>query len=212
MTVRVKRNLGLTVIVTLILISGVVMFARSMQASTIINAGDDSFTTGTGSQSSFSFPAGFFGTGSQALNVTVTMVSDGFPDTVIHRESDVSVPGSTNLTLKTLALKSSSPVAVTFADSSVQYWNLKAVQDPSRSSAGSLSLNTDNTGTSTLNISYLLKADRNGVVLTKSDCPTINFSSCSMTWSGSGTSVVIKPAPGSGHQAPNHAHIVLPPG
>lgn len=187
MKAHVKKNMGMTVIVSLILMAGVAMFVynlRIAKASTIVPAGDDNFSTGSGTQAQLAFSAGDFGSGSQALTVTVSMVSNAFPDTVVHRDSDITNSGTTSLSLKTLALKSSSPVAVQFADGSTQYWDITTFPDSSRPSAGSLTLNADGTGTANLTINYSLHMSRNGVTLTKTGIPATTFGSCSFSgWS-----------------------------
>jgi hypothetical protein len=207
MKARIKRNMGLTVIVGLITIGGVAIFARNLQADTVLPLGDDSFTTGSGSQSAVSFPADFFGAGSLAINTTLNMVSAASPDTVVHRDSDVHVPGSTTLTLTTLELKSSSQLAVPFQNGSTQYWNVRASADPYRASTGSLTLNLGGTGTAGLSVNFILNCERNGVTVSKFDCPPIVFSPVgnNVTWWGNPVKFIVR------HQAPNHAHPVQPP-
>ena len=207
MKARIKKNMGLTIIVALIIIGGVAMFARNLQADTVLPQGFDYFTTGSGSQTSVSFPADFFGSGSLALNATLNMVSAASPDTAVYRQSDVHVPGSTALTLTTLELKSSSQLMVQFQNAPTQYWNVSASADPYRASTGSLALNLGGTGTASLNVNYILNCERNGVIVTKLDCPPIVFAPVgnNVTWWGNPIKFIVR------HQAPNHAHPVQPP-
>ena len=207
MKVRLKRNMGLAVIVALIVIGGVAMFARNLQADTVLFAGYDYFNTGSGSQTAVSFPAEFFGTGSVAINATLNMVSAASPDTAVYRDSDVHVPGSTTLTLTTLELKSSSQLAVPFTDGPTQYWNVRASADPYRASTGNLTLNLGGTGSSSLTVNYILICERNGITVTKTDCPPIVFTPVgnNVTWWGNPVKFIVR------HTAPDHAHPVQPP-
>jgi hypothetical protein len=197
MKAYVKKNMGLTIIVSLILMAGVAMFVYNLRianADTIVLAGDDNFSTGSGSQAQLTFANGDFGAGSLGFTVTVSMVSNAFPDTVVHRDSNITNSGTTNLTLKTLALKSSSPVAVHFSDNSVQYWDISTAPDPSRPSAGTLTLNSDGTGTANLTINYILHMSRNGTTLTKTGIPSNNFGSCNFSgWSSNNRTFVCPP-------------------
>jgi hypothetical protein len=209
MKVHLKKNLGLTVIVSLILIAGFAMFARNLQADTVIPEGDDTFNTGNGTQAQFSFPAGFFGSGSLAFTATLNMVSDGFPDTVVHRQSAISVPGSTSLELSSLSLKANSQLAVPFQGGATQYWNVKARKNPNLASSGNMTLYSNGTGTASLTVNYVLLCERNGVTVTKDDCPPIVFTPPSgapnnVTWSLP-WKIIVK------HQAPTHAHLPVPP-
>jgi hypothetical protein len=209
MKMYVKRNMGLTIIVTLILISGVAMFAhnlRTARAGTVVPIGNDTFSTGTGSQAQFSFAAGDFGPGSQAFTTSVTMVSNAYPDTVIHRDSAIAVPGTSNLTLQTLSMRGSSAIAVPFSDGSIRYGYISTAPDSSTPSAGTMNLTGEGTGNVTLNIHYVLNVTCGSYSGTKGG-QSISFGTCSINgWTCSGGTFCLPPQ--LPHQAAFDAHVV----
>ena len=208
MKARVKKNMGLTIIVALIIIGGVAIFARNLQADTVLPSGDDSFTTGSGSQTAVFFPADFFGPGSLEINnTTLNMVSASSPDTIVHRDADIHVPGTSTLTLTKLELKSSSQLVVNFSNAPPQYWNVRASADPNMPSTGSLDLSIGGTGRASLTVNYVLICDRNGVTKVKNQCPPIVFTPVgnNVTWWGNPVKFIVR------HQIPTHIHPVQQP-
>src|SRR5262245_54170855 len=123
-----QANKLLSVVVLLILGAAAVIVWRA-NAATVVPAGVDQFQTPPNATSfePWNLPAGFFtnaaGSSSNAISTTVYYKGgDPVPgysaDTVIKRESSVTVPGSTALTVIGIRFVSTSPVAVSFADGS----------------------------------------------------------------------------------------------
>src|ERR687895_361147 len=125
--------LGLAFLVGVVLVVGLFVTTKSSATANIfIPRGDDEFeTTGNGETyhnfSASKIPANFFGPGSNEYSGVVPLV--GVPlgagsdvDTVIHRNQDVSVPGSptTTLTMTGLSLTSINPITVTYSNSTLQ--------------------------------------------------------------------------------------------
>jgi hypothetical protein len=121
--------------------------------TTFVAAGDDEFeTTGNGETyhnfSASPIPANFFGPGSQQYTGVVPLV--GVPinpgvsdvDTVIHRNQDVLVPGSTTLTMTALNLKSINPITVTYSGGGSETWNVQVNLSAFKASTGSMTINS----------------------------------------------------------------------
>src|ERR1700750_1866420 len=98
MKTALRKNLGLTLVVGLIVFMGATAFVmRGAGASVVVPAGYDTFTTPADAQTYDSFsshpiPAGFFGSGSLQYTGTLTLKGGppvdpsrfGSADTVIH--------------------------------------------------------------------------------------------------------------------------------
>jgi hypothetical protein len=155
--------LGLAFLVGMALLVGLFVTTKSTAAvTTFIPAGDDAFETTNNGESYHNFaaspvPAGFFGTGSQAYSGLVPM--EGVPlnpgsdvDTVIHRNQDVLVPGSTTLKMTGLSLKSINPITVTYSNGSQEAWNVRVGLSSLKASTGSMTIGSGGTFDSSLSV------------------------------------------------------------
>jgi len=209
-----RRNRGLTIILGLLLVVGIaVLVQRKMHAAQIIPAGTDYWSTaGDGTtNSTLSFPAGFFGTGSLAYSGAVTLTGNGSPDTKVQRLDDISVPGTSRLQMTLLSLKTTSPITVTYADNHTEQWNVNVGLDSNNPSTGSITLNADgSSGSSNLNVIPSYTATRVGDGTQKTFSPVVtiplNCPNPTLKWSFNGA-FKITAAP---HQIPNHAHVPSP--
>jgi hypothetical protein len=144
--------LGLAFLVGMALVVGLLLTTNNTSAqSTFIQHGDDEFeTTGNGETyhnfAASPIPANFFGPGSNQYTGVVPLV--GVPlnpavsdvDTVIHRNQDVWVPGSTTLTMTQLNLASINPITVTYTGGASETWNVQVNLSDLKASTGSMTI------------------------------------------------------------------------
>ena len=212
MRTALRKNLGLTLVVGLIVVLGTAALVwRGAGASVVVGAGYDTFTTPADAQTHDSFSshpidAGFFGSGSLQYTGTVTLKGGppvdqaqfGSADTVIHRLQDVTVPGDTALAVQGLSFVSASPITVQFSDGHSEQWNVTVNQSPTNS-GGTMHFNSDGTFNSSLSIYPKYTFTRTGSTTRVLDTGSgggaapINLSSSNGTWSQSGSVTVINP-------------------
>lgn len=207
-----KKNLGLTLVVTLItVLCGAALVVRSVGANpVVVEKGYDTFTTPDNAQtfddfSSHPTEAGFFGPGSQPFTGRVTFKGGapinpslyGSADTVIERRQAVEVPGDTTLEVVGISFVSASPITVNYYPRGSTTCNVTVGKSTVRTSGGSMHFNADGTFTSSLTIypkytfncangTYTLDT---GATLSHS----INLSSTNGTWGQSGRVTVVNP-------------------
>jgi hypothetical protein len=156
--------LALMLLVAAVVLVGV--STRSRAALPIVPKGDDLFETTGDGQTYHNFanapiPAGTFtsnsGSPSLAYNQNVPLV--GVPlgagsdtDTVIARNDDVNVPGTTSLTMTGLSLDSISPLTITYANGTTEQWKMHVSLSAFKSSTGSMAINSNGTFDSTLKV------------------------------------------------------------
>ena len=156
--------LALALLVGAVVLVGV--STRSRAALPIVPKGDDLFETTGDGQTYHNFanapiPAGTFtsnsGSPSLAYNQNVPLV--GVPlgagsdtDTVISRNDDVNVPGSTSLTMTGLSLDSISPLTITYANGTTEQWKMHVSLSAFKSSTGSMTIHSGGTFDSTLKV------------------------------------------------------------
>src|SRR5690242_4000513 len=147
--------LGMSFLLGIVLVAGLAVTTRSKAAPSIfIPAGDDNFETTRNGETYHNFqaspvPAGFFGTGSQQYAGTVPLV--GVPlnplvndnDTTIHRNSDVSTPGSTTITMTALSLAGINSISVSYDDGHKEDWTVTVGLSSVKTSGGSMSFSAD---------------------------------------------------------------------
>lgn len=213
MRTALRKNLGLTMVVGLIVVMGAAaLVLRGAGATVVVAAGYDTFTTPADAQTYDSFSshpiqAGFFGTGSLQYTGTATLKGGppvdstqwGSSDTVIHRLNDVTVPGDTALAVQGISFVSASPITVQYSDGHTEDWNVSVSQSTVTSSAGTMHFNSDGTFTSSLSIYPKYTFTRTGSTTRTLDTGSsggsapINLSSSNGTWSQSGSVTVINP-------------------
>lgn len=170
--------LGMAFVVGVALVIGLSLTSRSKAALPFIEKGDDLFETTGDSQTYHNFanapiPAGFFtsnsGSPSLAYNQNVPLVGRPLSplsdiDTIIHRNQDVDVPGTTTLTMTGLSLDSIAPLTITYADGSTENWRMHVGLSAFKSSTGSMSIGSDGTFDSTLKVwpKFTFKSDLDG--------------------------------------------------
>ncbi len=156
--------LGLVFVVGALLLVG--LSTRSNAALPIIPKGDDLFETTGDGQTHHNFanapiPAGFFtsnsGSPSQAYSLDVPLVGKPLTtgsdiDTIIARNDDVNVPGTTSLTMTGLSLDSISPLTITYANGTTEQWSMHVSLSALKSSTGSMTINSSGTFDSTLKV------------------------------------------------------------
>lgn len=156
--------LGLLFVVGALLLVG--LSTRSKAALPIIPKGDDLFETTGDGQTHHNFanapiPAGFFtsnsGSPSQAYSLDVPLVgkpltSGSDIDTIISRNDDVNVPGTTSLTMTGLSLDSINPLTITYANGTTEQWKMHVSLSALKSSTGSMTINSSGTFDSTLKV------------------------------------------------------------
>ena len=144
--------LGMAFLVGMALVIGLLLTTNNTSAqSTFISHGDDEFeTTGNGETyhnfAASPIPANFFGPGSQQYTGVVPLV--GVPlnpavsdvDTVIHRNQDVWVPGSTTVTMTSLNLTGINPITVTYTGGGSEQWNVQVNLSDLKASTGSMTI------------------------------------------------------------------------
>ena len=148
------------------LVVGLFVTTNSGAQATFIPKGDDLFETTDDGQTHHNFgnepiPAGTFtsngGSPSLAFNGDVPLkgkpLSAGSDiDTIIARNQDVTVPGTTSLTMTGLSLESISPIKITYADGTHEYWQVHVGLSAFKSSTGSMSIGSGGTFDSTLKV------------------------------------------------------------
>lgn len=159
--------LGMAFLVAMGLVVGLFVTTKSKaDTSTFIAAGDDLFeTTGNGETfhnfSGDPIDAGFFtsnsGSPSLAYNQSVPLVGKPLStgsdiDTIIHRNNDVNVPGSTTLTMTGLSLDSISAITITYANGTTEDWDMHVGLSALKSSTGTMSIGSGGTFDSTLKV------------------------------------------------------------
>jgi hypothetical protein len=159
--------LGIVFLAVMTLLVGSFVMTKSGSAATpIIEDGDDLFeTTGDGETyhnfAGSPIPAGFFtsnsGSPSQAYSNSVPLVgkalSEGSQiDTIIHRNDDVNVPGTTSLTMTGLSLESIGNITITYANGTTENWKMQVGLSAFKSSTGSMTINSGGTFDSTLKV------------------------------------------------------------
>lgn len=213
MRTALRKNLGLTLVVGLIVLAGGMALAlRGAGAAVVVPAGYDTFVTPDDARSFDDFsshpvPADFFGKGSLAFKGRVTLKGGppvdstqfGSADTVIKRNNSVTVPGDTSLSVTGLSFVSAAPITVQFADGHTESWNVTVNASNTTGSAGSMRFNADGTFTSSLSIYPKYTFTRYGAAPRTLDTGSgggaapINLSSTNGTWSQSGSVTVINP-------------------
>ncbi|HTG86499.1 MAG TPA: hypothetical protein VL907_05685 [Pyrinomonadaceae bacterium] len=145
---------------------GLFVTSNSKAALPIIQHGDDLFET-TGNGETFHnfgnapIKAGFFtsnsGSPSLAYDQSVALVgkalTDGSEiDTIISRNDDVNVPGTTSLTMTGLSLESITPLTITYANGTQENWKMQVGLSAFKSSTGSMTIGSGGTFDSTLKV------------------------------------------------------------
>jgi len=158
--------LGVLLLVGMVVVLGLFVTTKTRAMSTFIPAGDDLFeTTGNGETyhnfAASPIPAGFFtsngGSPSQAYNDLVPLVGKPLSagsdiDTIIHRNEDVTTPGTTTLTMTGLSLESINPITITYSDGSSEAWSVHVGLSAFKSSTGSMSIGDGGTFDSSLKV------------------------------------------------------------
>lgn len=213
MRTALRKNLGLTLVVALIVVlGGTALMIKGVGASVVVPAGYDTFTTPADAQSYDNFSshpidAGFFGPGSLQYTGGLTLKGGppvdqtrwGSADTVIHRINDVTVPGDTTLTVQGLSFVSASPITVQFSDGHNEQWDVTVNASTATNSGGSMHFNSDGTFSSSLSIYPKYTFTRTGSTTRTLDTGSgggsapINLSSSNGTWSQSGSVTVVNP-------------------
>src|SRR5687767_2066063 len=156
--------LGLAFLVGAALLGGVFFNWKSEAQATVIPAGDDLFeTTGNGETyhdfGGAPIPAGTFtsnnGSPSLAYNQVVPLVGKPLStlsdiDTIISRNQDVTVPGTTSLTMTGLSLESIGTITITYADNTSENWSMHVGLSALKSSTGSMTIGSGGTFDSSL--------------------------------------------------------------
>jgi len=190
-----KARKMLSAVVLVIVAAAAVTLWRA-NAATVVSAGVDQFQTPANATSfePWNLPDGFFtnagGSTSNAVSTTVYYKGgDPVPgysaDTVIRRVSDVTVPGSTALSVVGIRFLSTSTVPVTFHDGSTVNYSISVKESGSVSSGGTMNLYADNSFDNTLDINR-------EYTCTAAGQPTKTFDSAALGWdpvhlSGEGT-------------------------
>ena len=142
--------LALAFLVGVGLVVGLFVTTRRAEAFTTILAGDDKFeTTDNGETyhnfSSSKIPEDFFGPGSQEYSGVVPLVGVPLPgqgdiDTIIHRNSNVTVPGSTTIKMTALSLRSINPITVHYDGGGTESWNVSVSLSAFKDSTGTMNI------------------------------------------------------------------------
>lgn len=143
--------IGLAFLVGMVLLVGLFVSTRKAAAFTVILAGDDKFETTNNGETYHNFqsskvPADFFGPGSleYAGNVPlegVPLPGQGNIDTIIHRDQNVTVPGSTTIRMTALSLKSINPITVNYCcGGAPESWNVFVGLSTFKASTGSMTI------------------------------------------------------------------------
>ena len=143
--------LGITLLAGMVLLVGLFVTTKSgAAATTIVNAGDDKFDTTANGETSHNFsaskiPANFFGPGSNEYSGVVPLEGVPLPgqgdiDTIIHRNQNVVVPGSTTITMTALSLKSINPITVTYSSGGSESWRVYVGLSAFKTSTGTMTI------------------------------------------------------------------------
>lgn len=144
---------GIALLVGLGLLAGLFVITNSGAAqATIVHAGDDKFETTANGETYHNFtaskiPANFFGPGSNEYSGVVPLEGVPLPnqgdiDTIVHRNSDVVVPGSTTIQMTELSLKSISPITVTYSGGGSESWAVFVNLSTFKASTGTMNIGT----------------------------------------------------------------------
>ena len=159
--------LGMAFFVGMALVAALFITSKSRAAqTTFVPAGDDQFETLPDGETYHNFsgnpiPQGFFNfdgkTTSNAYSGTVPLEGDPQPgdnniDTVIHRNQDVFVPGSTSIQIAKMSLKSSNPITVTYSDRASELWQVNVGLSAFHASTGTMTFNSGGTFDSSLGV------------------------------------------------------------
>ncbi|HEU4766431.1 MAG TPA: hypothetical protein VFS77_03625 [Pyrinomonadaceae bacterium] len=160
--------LTLATLVGLGLMVGLFITANSRAAmSTFIPAGDDKFETTNNGETYHNFQAspiaaGFFNFDGKGTSSPYSglVPLEGRPlanqeaavDTVIHRNNDVWVPGSTTIKITALSLVSINPITVTYSDRPAESWSVAVGLSDLQASTGTMSIGSGGTFDSSLNV------------------------------------------------------------
>jgi hypothetical protein len=159
------KNLVIRLLCLTLFVSAV-SFAMAQKSSSKIPAGNDRWITDSAATGELlSVPENFFGEGS--LPYAGFVHYGGNPrsgvkyDTVVRREQDVSLPGTTSLRVTELYMKSIAPVEVSFRDGTSSPCEIYVELSPSIPSKGSMTI-TKTSWSSSLTVvpSYIVKCDR----------------------------------------------------
>jgi len=160
--------LGMAILMGVGLSVGLFLTANSRAAvATFIPAGDDKFETTNNGETYHNFqaspvPGGFFNfDGKSTSNPYSGVVAlEGHPlanqeaqvDTVIHRNNDVWVPGSTSIRITALSLGSINPITVSYSDRPSELWSVAVGLSDLQASTGTMSIGSGGTFDSSLNV------------------------------------------------------------
>ncbi|HKR23500.1 MAG TPA: hypothetical protein VJS17_12940 [Pyrinomonadaceae bacterium] len=160
--------LGMAILMGVGLAVGLFLTANSRAAvATFIPAGDDKFETTNNGETYHNFqaspvPGGFFNfDGKTTSNPYSGVVAlEGHPlanqeaqvDTVIHRNNDVWVPGSTSIKITALSLGSINPITVSYSDRPSELWSVAVGLSDLQASTGTMSIGSGGTFDSSLNV------------------------------------------------------------
>jgi len=157
--------LSLAFLAAAVLLVGLFVTTNSRAAVTVIPHGNDEFETLDNGETYHNFtgnqiPQGFFNFDGQSTSNSYQGVVPlkGDPpvgteiDTVISRNNDVTVPGTTSLTMTALSLVSSSTITVTYSDRPPEAWTVHVGLSDFQSSTGSMTINSGGTFDSSLKV------------------------------------------------------------
>jgi hypothetical protein len=168
-TRRLYRNpimLGAAVLLGMTLLVGSFVTAKSSAARTYIQAGDDRFETTDNGETYHNFQGdpidpGFFNTDglstSEAYAGLVPLEGSPLPgqgdvDTIVHRNQDVNVPGTTTIEMTGLSLVSINPIIVTYTDRPPEEWEVRVGLSDIKASTGTMSIGDGGTFDSSLGV------------------------------------------------------------
>lgn len=155
--------LGMAFLVGVALVVGLFVTTKSRAAATpYFQAGDDKFETTANGETYHNFasskiPANFFGPGSQEYSGLVPLVGvplpgEGDVDTIVHRNQDVDVPGTTTIKMTALSLKSINPITVTYTGGGTESWSVQVGLSDFKASNGTMTIESGGTFDSTLKV------------------------------------------------------------
>lgn len=146
--------LGMALLMGLGLLVGLFVITNNGAAqATIVQAGDDKFETTANGETYHNFaaskiPANFFGPGSNEYSGVVPLEGVPLPnqgdiDTIVRRNSNVVVPGSTSIQMTALSLKSISPITVTYSGGGSESWVVFVNLSSFKASTGTMNIGTN---------------------------------------------------------------------
>jgi len=158
-----QAMLGMALLVAGILVVGLFVTGKSRAQGTLVQQGDDKFETTNNGETYHNFSASkikqdFFGPGSNEYTGVVPLegvplAGQGDIDTIIHRNQDVWVPGTTTLKMTALSLKSINPITVTYNNGTPSdQWNVTVSLSTFKDSTGSMTINSGGTMDSSLQV------------------------------------------------------------